>query len=93
MAKSFADVVFYSNDLRRDITVRDFFKQLMLVLFAKSDDFSGKRPFGNSGWTHDLEKTAVMNDFVQGVIDSDGYVQNIHSEAFDDLMFETIKNF
>ena len=39
MAKSFADVVFYSNDLRRDITVRDFFKQLMLVLFAKSDDF------------------------------------------------------
>lgn len=93
MTKSFSDVVFHSEDLDRDVSVRNFFKQLMLTLFAEGEGFSGKRPFGNSGWTHDLEKAAVVNGFVQGVIDSEGYVENIHSEAFDDLVFETIKNF
>lgn len=89
----FGNVIFYSSDLGRDMSVRDFFKQLMITLFVEGEGFSGKRPFGNSGWTHDLEKTAVENKFVQGVIGSDGYVENIHSEEFDDLIFNTIKNF
>lgn len=35
-------------------TVRDYLKALLLVVWREGESFSGKRPFGNSGWDNDL---------------------------------------
>lgn len=35
-------------------TVRDYFKELLCSLLIEEESFSGKRPFGNSGWQHDF---------------------------------------
>ena len=49
-------------------TVRDYLKSLLSTLWLEKDGFSGKRPFGNSGWTYDLTEPIVeafgVNDSV-----------------------------
>lgn len=35
-------------------TVRDYLKALLLTLWREGEAFSGKRPFGNSGWDSEL---------------------------------------
>lgn len=35
-------------------TVRQYFKELLCSLLIEEESFSGKRPFGNSGWQHDF---------------------------------------
>ena len=45
---------FKSNDLDKTITIRDYFKAMLTVLWDKEENFSGKRPFGNSGWQEEV---------------------------------------
>lgn len=35
-------------------TVRDYLSRLLLKVWLEGEEFSGKRPFGNSGWEYDL---------------------------------------
>lgn len=42
-----------SNDADAE-TVRDYLKALLTHLWEEGEGFSGKRPFGNSGWEYDL---------------------------------------
>ena len=35
-------------------TVREYLKMLLERLWEEGEGFSGKRPFGNSGWEYDL---------------------------------------
>jgi hypothetical protein len=35
-------------------TVRDYLKALLSKVVEEGEEFSGKRPFGNSGWEDDL---------------------------------------
>lgn len=41
------------NDAYAD-TVKDYLKALLRALWDEGEGFSGKRPFGNSGWEGDL---------------------------------------
>ena len=43
-------VEFYCEDLDETLTVKDYLKTLLHTLWDEEDGFSGKRPFGNSGW-------------------------------------------
>jgi hypothetical protein len=52
---------FYSGDLMEDITIREFLQKLLLTLFEEMEGFSGKRPFGNSGWDGDLIICLINN--------------------------------
>ncbi len=39
------------DDAGRDVrTIRDYFLRLVEQLWMEGEGFSGKRPFGNSGW-------------------------------------------
>ena len=42
-----------SNDAEAE-TVRAYLKALLYAVWSKGEGFSGKRPFGNSGWEYDL---------------------------------------
>jgi len=58
-------------------TVRDYLIELLRLVWEHEQGFSGKRPFGNSGWQHDLYVPMAE----QGWIAS-------HSNQWDELVID-----
>jgi hypothetical protein len=54
-------------------TVREYLLALLSELWREEEGFSGKRPFGNSGWQHDLYDPMARAGLVE--CDSDGYIK------------------
>ena len=56
-------------------TIREYLKGLLKELWNHGEGFSGKRPFGNSGWEYDLYYALVASGNYQGAyeVDEDGY--------------------
>lgn len=79
------DYVMPHSDLDDGTTLRTYFKALLATLWREDEGFSGKRPFGNSGWTYDIYGALVSGGFVEGVLDEDGC-----PEAFDDLVADAL---
>lgn len=50
-------------------TVRGYLKALLTKLWEDGEGFSGKRPFGNSGWERDLHFPLVKAGRVAGEIE------------------------
>lgn len=65
------------SDLNEVITLRQYFYDLMSTLWCEQDGFSGKRPFGNSGWDYEVYKPLVQAGLVKGRIDEDGYIAEL----------------
>lgn len=45
-------------------TVRQYFKELLIALLIEEEGFSGKRPFGNSGWQYDFMEPLEQAGFI-----------------------------
>lgn len=73
-------------------TVRKYLKELLLQLWDKEEGFSGKRPFGNSGWQCDFYKPLIEANLVSGKLDSDGYIEEIDKEKVHKLIREAIES-
>jgi len=73
-------------------TLRDFFKELALRVWDEGEAFSGKRPFGNSGWQVDVYAALIKSGVVPGVLDEDGYVDDCDDREIDRLVCELVKN-
>ena len=84
------DLKFKSNDLGKKVTIRQFFFELMKTLWIEQDDFSGKRPFGNSGWDWDLISCLVKNKLIKGKLDEDGYLEDYDNEEVDNFVISQI---
>jgi hypothetical protein len=65
---------FYCNDLDKKISIHDYLIELLKTLWEEQDEFSGKRPFGNSGWDYDLIGCLIANNIIEGKLDEYGYV-------------------
>lgn len=61
----------------------------MRTLWSETEGFSGKRPFGNSGWEFDLYKPLVEAGAIKGKIE-DGYVDNVDEKAGNAAIFSAI---
>lgn len=57
----------FDSDAGEQITVRDYLRELLQTLWTKQEGFSGKRPFGNSGWVWELYEPLIREKFVAGV--------------------------
>lgn len=44
----------FDSDAGDNLSVREYLRELLLTLWREQSSFSGKRPFGNSGWKYDL---------------------------------------
>ena len=66
----------FDSDAGKNLTVRDYLRRLLETLWVEGESFSGKRPFGNSGWEHDLYKPLIAGGFISGRLDADGYVED-----------------
>lgn len=71
-------------------TIRDYLKTLLRELWEKGESFSGKRPFGNSGWEGELETALVKAGAVPGKLDGDGYLESVDTQAAAELIHQAI---
>lgn len=63
----------FQSDLG-EVTFREYFHKLLQKLWVENEGFSGKRPFGDSGWSWDLFRGLVANGLVAGSFDEFGDV-------------------
>lgn len=71
-------------------TVRDYLVALLAMVWEEEEGFSGKRPFGNSGWKADFDAALVRAGLVAGEFDADGCLETCDDELVDELVVEAI---
>jgi len=69
----------FSSDAGADLTVRD-----------EGEGFSGKRPFGNSGWEYDIYAALVGAGFLPGMLDKYGHQTIIDKKHAHDYVRDLI---
>jgi len=88
---SHLDIEIYSNDLNQQITLREYFKKLLIQLWIDEEGFSGKRPFGNSGWQYDVYTALIKHGFIDGKLDTDGYIEEVDEYEATQFIIKIIK--
>lgn len=73
-------------------SIRQYLKQLLHALWNEGEAFSGKRPFGNSGWECDLYAPLIKMDVVDGELDEDGYVNDVDDRKANGIIFNLIEH-
>lgn len=71
-------------------TVRDYLIALLRTLLDEEEGFSGKRPFGNSGWMGDLQLAFVKSGHVKGKLDEYGYLDDFDGEQFNKVISQCL---
>lgn len=54
----------FDSDAGSQLTVREYFRELLTTLWEEKEGFSGKRPFGNSGWEYEVHIALAKAGFV-----------------------------
>ena len=90
MRTSYLDLEIYSDDLNQTLTLREYFKKLLITLWEEEESFSGKRPFGNSGWQYDVYKSLILTGKIYGEIDEDGYISVLDEHLAKQFIIENI---
>ncbi len=83
-----------SNDAQA-ARVGEYLGLLLSTLWLQGEGFSGKRPFGNSGWEYDVYVALAQAGIIDGlIVDEDGYVASFDRDSqlrTDELILQTIK--
>lgn len=72
-------------------TVGEYLKILLQTLWAEEESFSGKRPFGNSGWKNVVYVSLIKEGFVKGEVDEDDLLDEVDEESADNLIDDVIE--
>jgi hypothetical protein len=83
-------VSFYSNDLNRTVTIRTWLQETLLALWREREDFSGKRPLGNSDWDGDVAVELISRGIIS-TMDSSGGLIGYDWDSLDCFMIDCIK--
>jgi hypothetical protein len=67
------DLPMRANDAGAD-TVREYLLTLLGQVWTEQEGFSGKRPFGTSGWECDLFEPLAAAGLITAAYDGDGYL-------------------
>lgn len=73
-------------------TIREYLVALLSVVWRERDGFSGKRPFGNSGWEYEIYDALHEAGHVVGVVDEDGYLDEVDTRTADRLIADAIRD-
>jgi hypothetical protein len=71
-------------------TLREYFHELLETLWTEGEGFSGKRPFGNSGWEYDVYAALIHAGAIEGELNEDGYVEKCNDEEAASFVFKLI---
>lgn len=61
-------------DGEQRMTLREYLRTLLERVWVESEGFSGKRPFGDGSWQHDLERALLDAGATKGKRDGNGYI-------------------
>lgn len=87
--KDYINIPMQENDAGAK-TVGEYLSKLLLTLWDEEDGFSGKRPFGNSGWKYEIYTALVSAGVVSGELDEDGYLKEFDESEADGIIREMI---
>lgn len=73
------------------VTIRGYLIALLRELWIKEEGFGGKRPFGNSGWQHDLYTPLVVAGVIPGRVDEDGWLLDCDYKQGHEIILEAIE--
>lgn len=85
------DIPMQDNDAKAS-TIKDYLKALLYTLYNEGEGFSGKRPFGNSGWEFEMYIALIKAGVVEGALTEDGYLDHVDTSQADNLIFEAIES-
>lgn len=80
------EVRMYVGDLNREVSLREYLHELLPTLWEEGEGFSGKRPFGNSGWEFDVYAFLVKAGAVEGELDEDDRYEKCDKLAANKMM-------
>lgn len=81
----------FDSDAGDNITIRDYLSALLEMLWHEKDGFSGKRPFGNSGWHYELISPLIKHGYITGELDEDDCVNSYDSKEANAYVMQLIK--
>lgn len=85
------DIEMQENDAGAK-TIREYLKALLIKLWEEGEGFSGKRPFGNSGWEFEIYKALVVAEAVDGEICREyGDLISCDHTSANELIFKAIE--
>jgi hypothetical protein len=61
-------------------TIRGYLIALLAGVWAEEEGFSGKRPFGNSGWKYDIYDALAKAGLIQATLDEDGFIDQLDDD-------------
>lgn len=89
-SKDVLDLVIPAGDHGEDpVTFREYLKLLLFGLWV-DPNFSGKRPFGNSGWQFDVYEAMVKAGMVRGTLGGDGSLEDVDRGTAEMLVHRAI---
>lgn len=71
----------FDSDAGDNLSVREYLKALLVTLWKEGEGFSGKRPFGNSGWEYELFLPLIKAGAMPGEVDEYGYIVDCDENA------------
>ena len=72
-------------------TIRGYLVALAAAVWREGEGFSGKRPFGNSGWEWDVYAALVRAGLIEGTFDEYGGLEDPDTEKGDALIRSALK--
>lgn len=94
------DIKMQENDAGAD-TVKEYLIALLLNVWSEEEGFSGKRPFGNSGWKYEIYEALAVAGAIESEIITYGEGEDAYTEIdygmkeikiADALIIEAIKS-
>jgi hypothetical protein len=73
-------------------TIREYMKTLLRKVIREGESFSGKRPFGNSGWKSEMFFPLVKAGVIDGALDEDGYLNGCNNAAATVILLNAVKD-
>ena len=70
----------FDSDAGENITVRQYLHKLLQALWSDGEGFSGKRPFGNSGWEYDLYTPLIKSGLIKGEYSDEYGIENFDTK-------------
>jgi hypothetical protein len=71
-------------------TIGDYLRELLRKLWNEGESFSGKRPFGNSGWEHEIYLALGKAGHIKAEFDSEGWLEYCDDTHANKLIFRAI---
>ena len=82
--KDYAKIPMQENDAGAK-TIGEYLEKLLITLWNEEEGFSGKRPFGNSGWKWEIYTALISAKIVDGKLDEDGYIEEVDFPMADEV--------